>query len=101
MIKQKDITKWQAAKRHLADAEEKIINRIDEVIRIICDHYGVKLETWYFYDAPEGGMGTLYINDIIEFVLDTDLPLPSDFSTYIPVDFLFISNDEIIKKLDE
>jgi len=87
--------------------ENVIIKRIDEVLRFI---FGKKLECWYFHDAPEGSVGELDKHCLkksywIDFCSSFKGGYPKGVLGYyaesVPYDFLFMSNEDILKSIKE
>lgn len=58
-ILQDTVDQWIKAIK-VADAYEEVISeRIGYVIKTVFNTFGKKISTWYYEDAPEGGMGSL------------------------------------------
>jgi len=51
------ITDWEITTKKASAYEAVIIARLDYIIRTVFKTFERKLETWYFSDAGEGGMG--------------------------------------------
>ncbi len=64
-VTKEDIVEFARRKVALNEIEQKIIDRIDEVIRGIFSAFDKKLQTWYFDNAHEGEVGNL--NDAMGF----------------------------------
>jgi len=65
MITEKDVDQFHEAKRKLSVLESRIIDRVDELIKLgakICG-YERKIDYWYFDDAQENEMGTLVVDE--------------------------------------
>jgi hypothetical protein len=58
-----DIDLWKKSKQETKKLADKIINRIDEIIKYIHKISKIKIYTWYFYGAGEGSIGEIKIND--------------------------------------
>lgn len=54
------IQKWSLLNKEVGEMEEKIIERIQEILYLVCDLYEAERPDYiYFPDAPEGDVGTL------------------------------------------
>lgn len=89
--------------------KNQITDRIDHVLSVICEAFGKKRRGyWYFYDAPEGQIGTLRLpiddDDFIDYVAE-DFPLIKnylcDYGDSFPKRFLFMTDEEIISFIRE
>lgn len=59
MITEQDIEHYKGASEAFEAAKEVIVNRIDEVIKIIAKVFNKKISCWWFPDAQEGKLGDL------------------------------------------
>ena len=67
------VSNWKEVKKQADKVEGQIIERLDYIIHFLHKTFGVKLGTWYFYGASEGGMGELcYEDDAINVVTELD-----------------------------
>jgi hypothetical protein len=57
------ISEWKAATKVAGKLENKIIDRLGYVVNFLFKTFKRRLETWYFVDAPEGGMGEFVYDD--------------------------------------
>ena len=55
------LKEYEEASAKSGQIESEINNRVDEIINFIVEFEGLKLNTWYYQDAPEGGMGEIQI----------------------------------------
>ena len=107
-LTQDDIDRWVGAKAKADACEQKIIDRMRNILELIGKFFNYELGCWYFHDAPEGGMGTLEISTTIEYVSEwveksgdhkTKEKLATkdwDYRDAIPADFLTMSDEEIL-----
>ena len=108
MIYKKDIDKFHKLERELSDVEQKIIDRIDELIRLgakICEYKNDDIN-WYFDNAQKGEMGTLKIDSfgVSNITIDID-PSQLGYSKYInwfsdglELEDLYMTDEEFEKK---
>lgn len=54
-LTQEDIDNWENAQKF----EQKILDRIDYIIKTIYQTFGRRLSYWYFYGAGEGEVGNI------------------------------------------
>lgn len=103
MLTQKDIEAWKLAKATSDRLENAILDRITEIIKLLCKAFGAKLDHWYFDDAPEGGVGTLDLD--YEFISYTasyttsagDAKLAKyGYHNEFPTAFLTMSDTDIV-----
>ena len=125
-LQREDLEQYVYAKKTLGITEEKVFDRISEVIRVIHKSFGIHLDnlvgwTWYFYDAIEGEVGTLRVDasepdTVLDFeALDAEIEYvfewwgnndnedrdvlsvrEYDYATSFPAAFLTMSDDEIV-----
>ena len=103
------LDEWKHLSDKVDEVEDKIVSRIQEVLILICDHYGASYETFYFYDAQEGQVGNLscglmYGNDQVTYTLESKsscklMETDWDYTSSFPIEFLFMTNEEIKHKL--
>ena len=96
--------------RNKADAlEDQITDRIQNILQLICMHFKAKYDTFWFHDAQEGELGSLsqaLETDQITYHLEAtnksklDHKSLWDYAESIPLEFLFMTNDEIIEYLN-
>lgn len=98
-----DFDEYEKAKDVYDSLTTKIVDRIDEIILLVRECFGVRKKyNWWFPDASEGEVGTLNLDRKygIEFTID---PYGTnkmetwncDYQDYIPFDFLTMTDDEI------
>lgn len=59
-IDEKLVKDWKEAIKFALSLEEKITDRIDYIAKTICETFECNLDTWYFPDESEGGVGDLH-----------------------------------------
>lgn len=67
------VSEWEKASNEAGKLEDKIVSRIDYIVKLIFKTFNQKLETWYFYGAEEGEMGDLsraIDSDRVSFIFD-------------------------------
>jgi hypothetical protein len=105
---------FQVAKNYAAGFESAINGRIDQILKIIHDAFGLGSGdfNWYFHDAPEGEMGDIHIpqddeDEISYFYENKNIgskDLETEFWDYkqgIPKKFLFMKDEEILWYVQE
>ena len=106
-----DFLKYELAESQYNEETEKMTDRLDKVVNLVFNFFGKKVGYWYFEDAAEEKCGTPRVygegdNRVIEsLVFD---PHPSgvctifwDYSQGIPLNFLFMNDDEIVDFLKD
>lgn len=58
-IKTNLVLEWKHKSHEAGILKEKIIERINYVVRTIFSTFNIKIDTWYFYGAGEGEVGSL------------------------------------------
>lgn len=104
------VDKYNTLFEQVNSMENEINDRIDEILRLICKHLGPKYRTFYYCDAPEDGIGSLHNamkhGDSIYYILECKgvekLSINGKFyGNSMPKDFLYMSNEDICKYLDQ
>jgi len=99
---------WETLKREAGAYEDRINNRINEILVVIHKAFDVEdtKYNWYFQDAPEGGMGEIYVPQSDEDEVSYNYQ-PSkwsrnlidsgiwDYKNGFPKKFFFMKNEEI------
>lgn len=105
MITKKEWDKFQDLEKELAEITDKITDHITEVLHMLFEVYGSKLDYWHFEDAPEGDVGTMQvfggtIGPIVSHPIQEKIVYKDNYpATDFPVEFLFMSVDEIKKEI--
>ena len=92
------IAKCKELNKELGVLEETITDRMTYVLQTLFATFGIELGTWYFNDAPEGGLGDLwqhYHDDDIYVVTEVGNNCEKDRNLFNSVDMA------IINKFDE
>lgn len=112
MIAKEQWEKLEQLKSAANTIEDEIESHMTEVIRAYIEIYNGKLNTWYYPDAPEGGMGTMRCNfGTIDIILelkkgiDRDIKYIThdgegcDLTCDFPQEFLFMSVKDVTSLL--
>ena len=88
------------------DSCGKLLDRIHDVLRVIHEAFGHGSDhfNWWFEDADEGEVGELCItgDDVTGYYLTSNCSLKTtkrDYGYSFPVNFLFMSNEDIIAQI--
>lgn len=97
---QNDLDRYKELSEFIGKYEERLLNRVTEIIHFLCDFYQCSYDTWYFANAGEGECGSPIIyelnpNQDISYVLEAKNIHKMPFSDSFPYEFLFMSNREI------
>jgi hypothetical protein len=87
------IAKCEELNKELGGLEDKITNRMTYVLQTLFATFGIKLGTWYFDDAPEGGLGDLwrhYHDDEIYVVTEVGSNCEKDRNLFNSVNMVII-----------
>ncbi len=103
------IADYIIAKEVFGQIDAKLHDRITEVVRLVFDFFGAQFDTWYFPNAAEGEVGTTRTDftdddDYLELIWEGGgtAKLDDYFSgDGLPVRFLFMENDAILKFIQE
>ncbi len=91
-LSKNDIKEWHSAEEQAHLYKEKIIDRIDYILRYMFGLCGAVMKTWYFTDATEGELGTLRVELGSDKIYDIFVEL--DSSKPKPVVNLIIDGKE-------
>ena len=109
MITKKQWKEFEHLRSEVYELQSEIELSIFQILDVACEIHNVELDTWYYPNAPEGGMGEmLYDADTIAIVVELkkdrciDIPYMGryhvgcdyDLSTDFPIELLFVSLDE-------
>jgi hypothetical protein len=99
---------WETLKRETGAYEDRINNRISEILVVIHKAFDVEdaKYNWYFQDAPEGGMGEIYLpqsdEDEVSYNYQPSKWSPTliensiwDYKNGFPKKFFFMKDEEI------
>jgi hypothetical protein len=107
----RSVDDWKVKRKGADELEETIVKRLHEIIVLVINTlnkagYKKNNHTWYFEDAPEGGMGNLKIRDgQIDYIFYANSGYPSadtgqwDYTQSIPEAFLYMTDSEIVEHL--
>lgn len=75
--------------RAIKKTEDVIFKRITYILEVVAKTYGVRLDYWYFYNAPEGSHGTLKrergcLSHCVEFIGNPKKDTDNDFEWVNP-----------------
>jgi len=99
---------WETLKREAGAYEDRINNRISEILTVIHKAFDVEdsIYNWYFQNAPEGGMGEIYLpqsdEDEVSYNYQPAKWSPTliensiwDYKNGFPKKFFFMKDEEI------
>lgn len=113
MLTEKDILEFKKASNLFNIHKGKIVDRVHEIVELICDAFNKELVNWWFPGAEEGSVGNVNLAEITdkdeycEITIETNPFLGRvetiewNYCSGFPQRFLFMSNEDISVELNK